>query len=128
MAKTTVVDGTQTVQAQETVPTVDDIKSWGPFKDLQQVSTIYGVYNVPRGTIMTFELEEIWDPKAREHVEAMMPQYRKVPIDNSDQIPSVPVRGWSDDENRKNLEAYRKINDARQKARQVEKKRRPVER
>lgn len=122
MSKTTVVPA-ETTDTVETVPTVDSITSWGPFKELQQVQTQYGLYNVPRATIMTFTIEDVWNPKTGQYDRAPVPHYEKVRIDNSDQIPSVPIRSRSDEWNAENLEAYRKINDARQKSRTEEAKR-----
>ncbi len=123
MAANTKVVEAETVTPKEFVPFADDIQSWGPFRDLQLVTTQYGTYNVPRGQIMTFEMQIVWDKKEGREVEQMMPQYETVEnLDNSDQRPSVPLKGKTDEENTANVLAYSQMQRAAKAQAQADRK------
>jgi hypothetical protein len=108
------------VETVEVVPTVDPATEWGPYKELSTIQTPYGQYGVPRGHIMYFVEEEIWDKKNHRKVRTMVPKYRKVRIDESDTRPSTALRGKTDKENLDNVMAYSKMNKERQERRRLD--------
>lgn len=118
MSKTEVVPAE--VDTVEIVPTVDPASTWGPYKDIEIVATQWGQYAVPRGQIMHFEMETIWDKKAQKQIRQMMPHYTKVRIDESDTRPSVPLKQKTDAENMANVKAYSDMNRIRQEQRRLD--------
>lgn len=59
----------------ERVSTTDVTRTWGPFDDYQFVQTSWGEYGVPRGKVLFFREEDIWDNKAKRVHRAPMPYY-----------------------------------------------------
>lgn len=98
------------------VPTVDAQEEYGPYRNYTRAQTPHGIYGVPRGKIMWFELDDYYNKKEHEWQKRWMPHYRDVNIDPSDTRPGVPLKQKSDKENAANVAAYHERLEGRKAA------------
>jgi len=59
----------------ENVTDGDMTRTWGPFNDYTFVSTSWGEYGVPKGKVLFFNVEDVWDNKEKRFDRRPMPYY-----------------------------------------------------
>lgn len=59
----------------EVVNDGDTTRTWGPYSDYQFVQTSWGEYGVPKGKVLFFQVEEVWNNKEKRFESRPMPYY-----------------------------------------------------
>lgn len=89
MAQTKPVEAVKAVTPVEAKP---QLQEWGPYADYLIVSTPHGDFGLEPQHIMRLELQESYNPKTHSTVQAMLPVYEKVHIDDDRLKPGVAGR------------------------------------